>query len=130
MDIDSLKAELTADSLTRDYSGMDAAAVAADLNTVYRTRNRTTMNGSEILNATVKSEYVALSDAKKDRYWQLLHLGQINPFGIEAALLIDIFGGGSGTITALAAARKDNITRGDELGIGKVKVGHVQEARK
>ena len=95
-----LKTELTDDPLTRGYSEMSDEEAAADLNTVYRERNLTSMTGSAILNALVKSEYLALSDSQKDRVWQLLHLGDLNPFGVEADLLVEIFGGASATIAA------------------------------
>ena len=130
MDIDILKTELTSDPLTRGYSGMDDAAAAADLNTLYRKRNKERMSGSEILNEVVKSEFNALSAGDQQRMWDILHLGEVNPFGIEADMMIDIFGGGSSTISALQAARRDDISRGDELGIGLVKPGHVEEARR
>jgi hypothetical protein len=61
--------------------------------------------------------------------WNILHLGNINPFGIEADLMQDIFGA-STTITALQAARKENISRAEELGLGVVGAGQVEEARR
>jgi len=128
-DIAVLKSELTADLLTRGYSGMTDAAAATDLNTVYRTRNRSSMTGSEILNAIVKAEFVALAVADKQMVWDVIHLGDINPFGIEADLMTDAFGGGSATLTALAAARKDSISRADELGLGQVGAHHIATAR-
>jgi len=43
--------------------------------------------------------------------------------------MIDVFGAGSDTITALQAARVDSITRAAELFGKEVKVGHVKDAR-
>ena len=130
MDIDKLKTELTDDPLARGYSGMTDAAAAADLNTVYRTKNKTSMTGSEILNNVDATEWAALDAAEKQTVWDIVHLGTINPFGVEATLMIGVFEGGSATITALQAARKDDVSRAVELGLGNVKVGNVQLARK
>lgn len=125
-----LSNELADDPLARGYSGMTDAQATDSLNdTLDRERNRTSMTGSEVLNAVNNTEYLALSASDKDRVWQLLHLGTLNPFGVEADLLLDIFGGGSTTITALVVARKEIISRGAELGLGVVKEGQVQRAR-
>ena len=129
MDYVALKAELTADPLSRGYSGMSDSAAAADLNTVYRTRPKDTMTGSEILQAINKTEFTALTAANKQLVWDLLHLGTLNPFGVEAALFVDAFGGGSATIAALAAARVDDVSRGEELGLGTVYPGDIENAR-
>ncbi len=129
MDIAALAAELTTDSLGRGYSGMDDAEAAADLNTVYRTRNKTSMTGSEILQAIDKTEYLALTDTNKDRVWQIMHLGTVNPFGVEKDFIVGIFGAGSDTITALQAARTDDVSRAVEIGLGTVAPGHVENAR-
>lgn len=129
MDYSKLKDELTDDPLARGYSGMSDTAAAVDLNTAYREQDRTTMTGSEVLNAVDMPEYEALTDANNDKLWQVLHLGTINPFGVEATLLIAIFGAESDTITALAAARKTMISRATELGLGRVKAGYIQAAR-
>jgi len=129
-DIVKLKTEIDTDPLARGYSGMSDAAVAVDINTVYRTVNKDTMTGTEVLNAIVKSEFNALTAENKQLVWDLIHLGTLNPFGLEASLLTDAFGGGSSTITALAALRKTNVSRAEELGLGHVYEGHVQEARK
>lgn len=127
--IDVLTDELTNDPLTRGYSGMTDAAAATDLNTAYRERNRGELSGTVIFNAITKSEFNALATADQQRVWNILHLGTINPFGLEADLFVDLFGGGSGTIAALQAIRKEPISHGGELGIGVVRAGNVQEAR-
>ena len=128
--IDILKTELTDDSLGRGYSGMNDVAAAADLNTVYRTSNKSSLTGSEVINAVDKTEFNALTDIQKQMVWDIVHLGTVNPFGLEADLMTDIFGGGSTTISALVALRINNISRAVELGAGSVKAGHVQEARR
>ena len=129
MNIDVLKTEITDDPLTRGYSSMTDAEVVTDMNTVYRTSNKATMPASEVLNAIDKAEFNGLIAANKQLIWDILHIGDINPFGIEADLFVDTFGGGSTTITSLQALRKNDISRGVELGIGNVREGHVWEAK-
>ena len=129
MDYEKLKAELTDDPLTRGYAEMSDAEAAADGHSKYRTKPKTSMTGSEVLNAVVKSEYAALSADSKTAFWQLLHIGELNPFGVEKDLLIDIFGSGSDTIAALALARQDAISRWDDLGLGNVRAGDIQRVR-
>ena len=129
MDIAALKSELTSDPLTRGYSGMSDAEAATDLNTVYRTRDKVSMTGSEVLNAVDPTAWAALTDVQQQKVWDIVHLGTLNPFGVEATLLIAVFGAGSATITALAAARKENVSRADEIGLGHVFPAHVTRTR-
>ena len=131
MDIQKLKTELavpTGHPVTGPYD-VDDAIAAGQLNAVNCTKNKASMTGSEIINALDKTEYLALSDADKDRVWQVCHLGTVNPFGVEADIFIAIFGGGSASVAALAAARKDDVSRAVELGLGFVYPGHVENAR-
>lgn len=130
MDIDALKAELLAGHPDTGAYDADDAVAAGELNAVNRTVNKASMTGSEIINALDKTEYLALSDADKDKVWQVCHLGTVNPFGVEADLFIDIFGTPSDSITALQAARVDAVSRAVELGLGLVRAGHVEEARR
>jgi len=125
----NLKDEVINDPLGRGYSSMTAAQVVADGKTKYRTRNRAIMARTEIINQVLKSEYNALTDANKDLFWKVINSENINPFGVEADLMTDIFTGGSTTITNLQTARVESISRWDDLGLGDVKVGHVERAR-
>ena len=127
--MDDLKTELSTDPLTRGYSGMDDVEAAADLNTTYRTRNRITMTGSEVINAIDKTEFNSKTDAEKRQVWDILHLGDVNPFGIEADLFVDVFGSNSTTIANLQNARKQAVSRAEELSLPSVKAGQVQMAR-
>ena len=129
MDYAALKAEITDDPLGRGYAGMTDHAIASDLNTVYRNQNRTSLTGSEVINAVTAVEWTALTDTQKQTVWDIVHLGTINPFGVEATLLIEVFGVGSATIAALAEARIIQVSRAAELGLGIVKTGYVQQVR-
>lgn len=132
---DDLRTELAGDPLGRGYSGMSDQEATDDLNSIYpapdtRTRNRTSMTASEVYNAVDQGEWAGLSTSQQDEIWNILHMGEVNPFGREAARFQAIFGAGA-TLTALKAARIESITRAQELpGVrSPVKVGHVQVAR-
>ena len=129
MNITALAAELAGGHPDTGAYDADAATAADQLNTVNRTLNRASMSGSEVLNAVNAAEWIGLTDAGRQTVWDIVHLGTLNPFGVEATLLIEVFGGGSATITALAAARKDDVSRAVELGLGFVYAGHIQNAR-
>ena len=129
MDIDALRTELVAGHPDTGAYNVDAEIAAGELNAVNRTTNKTSMSGSEIINAVDKAEFIALTNAAEAQFWNVVHLGDLNPFGIEADLLIDIFGGGSTTIIALQALRKNSVSRAVEIGLGGVRVGHELEAR-
>ena len=54
----------------------------------------------------------------------------IDPFGFGQTVFIDIFGGGSQTITNLAAARVESVSRAKEIGWGDaVNEGDIINAR-
>ncbi len=130
---DTLRDELLTDPLSRGYSTMTDQEAADDLNTAYRTRDRTSMSASEVYNAVDQTNWVALTAVDQAEIWNILHLGEVNPFGREASRFVAIFGGGSVTITALQAARVESITRAQELGLpqhkGLLLVGYVTSAR-
>ena len=129
MDYLILAAELITDGLSRGYAGMTDAEAAVDLNTEYRERNRTSMSGSEIVNAVDVSEWTGLSDTQRRTVWDIVHMGDVNPFGVEATLLIGVFGPESTTIGNLAVVRKESISRATELGLSRVREGTVAQAR-
>ena len=129
MNIPDLITELTAGHPGTGAYNADAALAAGELNAVNRTLNKTSLSGTEILNNVVKADFNALTATEQQRVWDIVHLGDVNPFGIEAAMMIDIFGVGSATITALAAARTTSVSRATEIGLGYVWPGHVETAR-
>jgi len=130
MNISTLKSELlSGHPVTGAYDADDALA-ADQINLVNRTKNRTSISASEVVNAFDSAEFTALSDANKALVWNIVHIGELNPFGIEATLLTSIFGGGSNTIVNLAALRTDNISRADELGLGVVGANHIELSRR
>lgn len=130
MDLDALKTELLAGHpVTGTYSSDDFVA-AAELNVVNRTRNRDTVSGSEILNATDDAEFGALAVASKQLWLDLCGVEEIDTSsGVAKSLEADLFGAGTATRTNLAAVRSEDVSRGEELGLGFVGQGDVEDAR-
>ena len=130
MDYQALHDELVNDPLARGYAGMTDEQAAADLNTVYRTRNRSSMSGDEVYNATDPTEFSGLADVPKQLWMAFCGRTGIDPFAtanVETA--IQIFGNTSQTVTNLQALRVEDVSRAVELGLGEVKVGHIEQAR-
>ena len=134
---DTLKDELINDPLIRGYSGMTDQQAADDLNTSYRTRNRTSMIGDEIAQAADPTEFNALDDGSanntadvKGHWLALCGRETIDPFATaNVQLVIAIFGGASTTVSNLNVARVKSITRATELEIGFVNARDVGYAR-
>ncbi len=132
----SLADELTIDELGRGYSSLSDEEAADDLNTSYRTRNRTSMTGDEVCQATDATEFAWIGsghgNSGDDQGHLLSFCGRdsINPFAsANVQFVTEIFAAGSTTLANRQAARVESITRATELGFGIVKVGHVQVAR-
>jgi hypothetical protein len=127
-----LKAELDANAhpITGAYDA-DAQTAAAQLNAENLTRIRDTMSGSELWANTVATEYAALTDAQKSQWLAFCAIESHNTEvgGLAQLFVVGIFGGASDTVAALAAARTENISRADEIGVGFVRAGDVLEAR-
>ncbi len=139
---EALKDELIGDPEGRGYSGMSNQAAADELNSIWadpdtRTRNRTFMTGDEIAQAADPTEFDALDDGSvantpdvKSHWLALCGRTTVDPFGVaNVALVISIFGNPSVTRTNLLAARVEDITRADELGLGFVNARDVGYAR-
>ncbi len=129
MDIAALSAELAAGHPDTGTYDADDAIAAGQLNAVNRTTNKASMSGSEVFNAINLTEWNALLGDDQQLVWDVVHLGTVNPFGVEQTLMVGVFGGGSATITALKAARVNNVSRATELGFGAIRSGDVQRAR-
>lgn len=129
-DIAALKVELLAGHPDTGAYSSDDVVATAQLNAVNRTTDKASMSASDVYNAIDETEWLDLStDAKRQEIWDILHLGTVNPFGLEAARFMQIFGGASTTIISLKAARKNNVSRAVEIGLGVIKVGFVEQAR-
>lgn len=128
--LDILKTELIAGHPDTGAYDADDALAADQINAINRTQNRTSMTGSEVANAIDIPEFTALSAGDEQLIWNVIHINDINPFGVEATIFTNVFGVLSATIAALAAARKTAVSRAVELGLGQVGPGLVAEARR
>lgn len=128
MTVEILRAELISGHPDEGPYNADATIAASELNAINRTTNKASLTGSEILQAIDKAEFNVKTDAQQQLVWNILHLGDVNPFGLEADLMMDVFGA-STTITALQALRKTDVSRAVELGLGIIRPGNVEEAR-
>jgi hypothetical protein len=130
-DIARLKTELTDDPLSRGYAGMTDKQAADNLNDVIdRIPPGFLVESSVVFQQVDQAEYDALTNANEDKMWNVLHLGMLDPWGVEASLLTDVFGAGSTTITTLQAWRNGlRVSRAAELNLGFIREGHVAEAR-
>ena len=129
--VDTIKNEIDTDPLTLGYSGMTDLQVLASLTGLTRSRNRTSMSGKEVGKEIVDAAYDVLTDAQKNQVLTLVASEDLDPFSLGANVIKNVFGTGSATVTALAVARVESISRITEIGVrGKVGLGVIQEARK
>jgi len=129
--IDIIKEEITNDPLSRGYSGMNDEEVAIDMNTVYREEDVATVEGQDIFEAVVPSEYNALTDKQVNLLHAIIGMGSIRVNGSNTkTALLAMFGAGTTTRGNLASLQKRDVSRGVELGAGIVKPGNVWEARR
>lgn len=119
--------EISLDPLARGYSSMTPEQVAADINTAYRTRFLTQVEGAALFEGISGADWVALSEGNRDRVLMILGLGSLDPQGNVRTLLISIFGAGSQTISNMAAIATETVSRATELNLGLVRTGNVQE---
>ena len=126
---DVLKDEVINDPLGIGYAAMTAVQVADSLNAPTRNRNRTSMTGREVADEVVDAEYDALTDVKKSQFLSLMAGENLDPFGLPANVIKDVFGAGSATVLALATARVEVVSRAKELGLGFIWPGNVENAR-
>ncbi len=124
-----LSDEITTDPLERGYAGMDDAQVAASLNAKDRQRNRGSMSALEISANIDKADWDALSPADQDRIFDILSMGEFDPFGVWVEVFTGSFPGGGTTLTALSAARVESISRAVELGLPIIDSAHIADVR-
>ncbi len=123
----TLATEISADPLGRGYAAMTDQQVVDDLNTLYRTRDRASMTGDEVFAATDATQYNALTAANKLLWVAFCGRDIIDPFGTaNVAFVTDVFGAPSDTLTALATARVESISRAVEIGIGAVTLKDIK----
>ena len=130
MDYVALKSEIVTDPLVRGYSGMTDQEVADDMNTVYRTRNRSVMTGKEVKDRIDVTEWDARTDAQKQLVLAMCNRDDLDPFGIDAQIFQDAMAGATNTLGNLTAYRVEDISRATELGFGVITGPNVDTARR
>ena len=118
----NLKTEITGDPLGRGYADMTDQQVVDDLNTAYRSRNRTSMTGDEVFRSVAtRADWDGLLDNEKIMFLSLCARDSIDPFAAANVEMVkSLFGNASATVANLATARIEAITRAQELGFGTV----------
>ena len=126
-----LKDEITGDPLALSYSTMNDLDLTNSLNALTRSQDRGSMSASEVYNQIDVGEWLALTDVQRQEVWNILHLGDVNPFGLEATRFTAIFPPlpGGVTLTALQDARVTPISRATELGLPFITLGDIIAAR-
>ena len=141
-----LKSEIDSDPLGRGYSGMDDTAVAVDLNTAYRTKKEP-ISSAELLawsasdarlqNIKNAAENGATDDLKslaQAAYLIVTRDGTTLDLNLadRVAMLDSLVAAGVLTDadrTSLDALATVSISRAEELALGLVRAGTVQQAR-
>lgn len=115
-----LEDEIAGDPLGRGYSGMNDVQLLASLNAKTINRNLDSMTGREVKRQIIAAEYTALSDAEKQRLLEWLRREDLDLFGLDRDILVDVFGSSSVTVRNLDVARTVLVSRGLEIGWGVV----------
>lgn len=132
MKYDVLGEELIVDPLRWGYADMSNVEVTAKLHALDtgRTRPRGNVTGDEVFVQTDASEFAELSEHKQQLWLAFCGRETIDSgHGSNVAFIKWIFGAESKTVANLAAIRLEPISRAQELGLGKVKPGHVERGR-
>ena len=125
-----LRDELQNDPLGRGYAQMSDIKAANDLNSDYRTLERNSLSGDEMFQATVASEWAALSADQKGWWLSFCGRASVDPWAQSNVDFVkSLFGDGSTTVSNLADLRTSTGSRAEELGLGIVREGDVSRAR-
>lgn len=125
----SLISELIAGHPVTGVYNANATLAASQINAENVLVPKDTMTGSEILQSINAGEWAALTNAQQQLVWDIVHLGTINPFGVEATLITGVFPDGGLTLVALAAARQELVSQATKLGLGRPTAGEIERAR-
>ena len=94
-------------------------------------RNKTSLSGDELFNSADTTEQNALTSAERSEWLALCARSELDPFGAaNVALVVQLYGGGSATVTALNALRVEQVDRWTANNIsGRHTLGAVEAAR-
>jgi len=130
MNYEILVPEVRDDPLQRGYAAMSHQEVADDGNVVYCERLLGSMSGDELFCNTDLGEFAGLTVEQKQLWVSFCARDVIDPSqAANVAFVVWLFGEGSATVSALNAARREDVTRWAYLRLGDVTAGHVESAR-
>ena len=131
MNYDVLMTELLAGHPVTGGYDVDNEVAAGQLNAINCTQNVESVSGQEIFEAVDPTDFAGLPAAHKELLYAIIGMGTIlvNGTNTKAALLA-MFGAGTSTRANLAALQKQDVSRADELGLGEVLPGNVEEVRR
>lgn len=87
-------------------------------------RNKTSITGDEMFNAADTAEQDALQATERQEWLALCGRDTIDPFGAaNVALVIQLFGNPSATVTALSALRLEQVDRVTNAGLSRKLLG-------
>lgn len=115
--IATLADEITQDPLARGYATMADDAVATDLADKYRLVWRDTVPGQELLESIDDSDWVNITESERDLVLNILAIGDLDPQGFARRRMLQVFGAGSATISAMATIARTEISRWAELAV-------------
>lgn len=110
----------------------DAVSDANLINAVDRNSEKATLTSSEIFESIDRGEYEVLSVAQQEQVRVVLGLGdniQIATGTKARSWLLAAFGAGTATRDALQVVAQELVSRAAELGLGRVTIGDIQNAR-
>jgi hypothetical protein len=110
---------------------VDDALAAVQMNLADVSRIKASLTGAEIWTATVASEYSALTDSKKSQWLSFCAIATHNPEagGLAQLFVIDMFGGGTVTVTNLGTLRSETVSLAQANNLGRVRSGDITYAR-
>ena len=124
-----LQDELLIDPLNRGYASLTDKHVLANMRLKNRIRLRKNFSKGDVMRQVVKSDFDVLTPIQEELFWNVIHLDNLGPSGLELEILTTIFGTTSTTTENLNTAKNETVTRIEELVLGNVKVGHIHDAR-
>lgn len=118
-----IRAEL--DSNPGLYSVMTAEQVVIELNAVDKVQTRNSIPGTELFGYTDQTEYEALTDPLKAQWLSLCAIQDIPKNAV--AIIKSIFSAITTTWTNII--KTETVSRAEQIGIGRARVGEVERAR-
>lgn len=128
--LQTLRTELTADPLSRNYSSMSDEAAADSLNAPTRQADRESLDAGLLAASFVRSEYNTLAANDKQYLAAVLATGSLPLTDNLKTQLGALFPAGSTTRANLLALLKRTGSRAEELGLPRVTPSDAADARR